>query len=263
MRYQPLGLFVSLSLHSFLIALVFAIGSATPSFNIPISLDFQLIAEEKTSSAESHIQSPKPSPLPQHKIPKITQKKSPLPQQPKKAISQAPPPLPDKKLSQLTATPPTKEEPLQSQAEDIKIAIAQKEASEEKLSDNASAQPAQQLPDKINTVLPQKSPEPATKTIAVMREHYIKENYALIQNSIQKMIHYPRMARKMGWEGKVVVCFEICKDGHIENMRIIESSGSKVLDKNALEAIKQAAPFSMPPAKAELTVPVIYRLRDA
>jgi len=92
------------------------------------------------------------------------------------------------------------------------------------------------------------------------KKEYIKAHFLYIMDDIQKNISYPRLARKMGWEGKVVVSFVICEDGTVVNIKIVKSSGFALLDKNAVESIKKAVPFPSPPVRAELVVPVSYRL---
>jgi protein TonB len=64
----------------------------------------------------------------------------------------------------------------------------------------------------------------------------------------------------MGWEGDVVVAFRIHPDGSAGDIRVVRGSGFAVLDRNAVEAVRSAAPFRRPPAEAEIVTPVIYRL---
>ena len=92
------------------------------------------------------------------------------------------------------------------------------------------------------------------------KQEYIKAQFLYIKEDIEKNIRYPRLARKMGWEGKVVVAFVIREDGTVINIRIVKSSGFTLLDNNAVESIKKAQPFPSPPVRAELVVPVSYRL---
>jgi periplasmic protein TonB len=98
------------------------------------------------------------------------------------------------------------------------------------------------------------------KPFASPEKQYLKEHFLYIKNCIQSNISYPRMARKMGWQGRVLISFIICSDGSVKDIRIIESSGFKVLDKNAVEVIQKVAPFPRPPVAAELIIPVIYKL---
>lgn len=68
------------------------------------------------------------------------------------------------------------------------------------------------------------------------------------------------MARKKGWEGRVVVAFVILPDGAVRDVRVVRGSGFSVLDRNAVEAVRSASPFPHPPMEAEVLTPVIYKL---
>lgn len=89
---------------------------------------------------------------------------------------------------------------------------------------------------------------------------YLKEHFAYIRDTIMKNLSYPAAARKMGWEGKVVVSFIVCEDGFVKDIKVMESSGFPVLDNNAIEIIRKASPFPKPPGRAELVVPIVYKL---
>lgn len=92
------------------------------------------------------------------------------------------------------------------------------------------------------------------------RAAYIKHNFSNIKDMVQKRITYPVMARRMGWEGKVVVAFLVRADGGAENIRVVESAGYEALNKNTVEAVRQAVPFPKPPVEAEIILPIVYRL---
>lgn len=92
------------------------------------------------------------------------------------------------------------------------------------------------------------------------RQKYIKEHFAYIRDIITRNISYPHMARKMGWAGKVTISFVITEDGSAKDIKIIESSGFDVLDRNAADTVKKVSPFPRPPVRAEVIVPVVYRL---
>jgi protein TonB len=84
--------------------------------------------------------------------------------------------------------------------------------------------------------------------------------YGSIRNVIQRGIAYPVLARKMGWEGRVVVAFRILADGSVRDIRVVEGSGHAILDRNAVEAVRSASPFPHPPPAAEIFTPVVYKL---
>jgi protein TonB len=89
---------------------------------------------------------------------------------------------------------------------------------------------------------------------------YLKANFSYIRDMIIKKIIYPERAREMGWQGKVKVSFVISSNGFVQDIRILESSGVEILDKNAVETVKKASPFPRPPVAAQLIIPISYRL---
>ena len=64
----------------------------------------------------------------------------------------------------------------------------------------------------------------------------------------------------MGLRGRVTVDFIILEDGLARNIRIVESSGHDVLDRTVLETIRRCQPFPRPPGRAELTIPIVFRI---
>jgi protein TonB len=92
------------------------------------------------------------------------------------------------------------------------------------------------------------------------RGRHLQREYAYIRDAIQQGIDYPAMARRMGWEGKVVVSFLVLSDGSVRDVRVVQGSGHPALDRGAVDAVRKAAPFPRPPAEAEIITPVVYRL---
>jgi len=104
--------------------------------------------------------------------------------------------------------------------------------------------------------------EEATSVISgkAMEQQYVKAHFIYIKKIIEKNITYPAMARRMGWQGKVVVSFIVCRNGSIENLEVVESSGFAQLDKNALETVRRVEPFPNPPVRVKLVLPVNYKI---
>lgn len=50
---------------------------------------------------------------------------------------------------------------------------------------------------------------------------------------------YPFLARKMGYEGTVILDIEVLADGRVGEVKIVESSGYELLDRAAIEAVKR------------------------
>jgi protein TonB len=79
-----------------------------------------------------------------------------------------------------------------------------------------------------------------------------------IRDSIERKKTYPLAARRRGTEGVVHVGFRITPQGGPEDLRIIKSSGSSMLDKATVDIVKKAAPF--PYVDADIEIPVVFRL---
>ena len=93
------------------------------------------------------------------------------------------------------------------------------------------------------------------------RTVYLKEHFAYIRDKITNGILYPQVARTMGWCGQVKIAFVVCEDGGVDGLMVVESSGFPILDRNAVDTVKKAAPFPRPPIKAEIRMTVTYRLK--
>ncbi len=64
-----------------------------------------------------------------------------------------------------------------------------------------------------------------------------------IKQEIQQEKQYPRWALRAGHEGEARIAFNVSSSGHIKDLKLIQSSGFEELDKEALDAVKRAAPF--------------------
>ena len=89
---------------------------------------------------------------------------------------------------------------------------------------------------------------------------YLNDNYKYIRDKIIKNVSYPDPARRMGWQGKVLLSFVITADGSIRALKVIKSSGFIVLDKSAVESVRDTAPFPKPPGEAPIVIPITYHL---
>jgi periplasmic protein TonB len=85
-------------------------------------------------------------------------------------------------------------------------------------------------------------------------------DFAWIRDAIQRSIAYPPAARKMGWEGQVVVAFQLLSDGSVRDVRVVKGSGHSALDLGAVDAVRSASPFPRSPFESEVITPVVYRL---
>ncbi len=123
----------------------------------------------------------------------------------------------------------------------------------------------------IQKALPKSSPASPpsplqTKEKKVAQKSYAqiyKENYFdRIRSAIQKYRRYPRIARRTKKEGVVRIAFRLSTSGKIEELRIVQSSGFKVLDRSAIKTIQKASKeFPKPKKVVKIVVPIEYKLR--
>jgi protein TonB len=94
-----------------------------------------------------------------------------------------------------------------------------------------------------------------------LEDSFLKERLSVISNIVQKHINYPPVARKMGWEGRVLVSFVLEPNGDIRDLKVLKSSGYEVLDKEALDAIRRSyRDFPRPPVSVVVKLPINFRL---
>jgi protein TonB len=84
--------------------------------------------------------------------------------------------------------------------------------------------------------------------------------FGFIRDLVQKAAVYPLQARRMGWEGTVIVSFVIRKNGGVADAAVFKSSGHAVLDASALAAVKKLGPQPCPPETVEIRLPIVYKL---
>lgn len=87
----------------------------------------------------------------------------------------------------------------------------------------------------------------------------------IIKAKIASYTRYPALARNKDIEGIVSIAFTILSDGLTEDITIVESSGSKILDKEAVKTVKRASPFPSIPERFErnlltIKVPFVFVL---
>lgn len=77
---------------------------------------------------------------------------------------------------------------------------------------------------------------------------------------------YPMGARRQRLQGKTYVSFVIDRSGSVTTVRLARSSGSSILDREALAIVSRASPFPPLPAgytsaTMALTVPILFHMR--
>jgi periplasmic protein TonB len=254
------GIGISFFIHAFAVWSVVFISSVFLSYKPPLRIDFTIHKPYEVAKVQ------KPTTKVEHKVKSVSARirqtapppKS-LPKKVKVATAKKIVPLAaKKKLVMAPSIPAKKEEVISENVKEVlkplpEILPEQTISSVESVDDDFKKSIAATVPAPG-------AEQKETKSSPSLENQYLKEHFLYIKDSIQNKISYPRMARKMGWQGRVVISFIVCTDGSVTNIQIIESSGFKALDKNAVEVIRKAAPFPKPPVAAELIIPVTYKL---
>ena len=94
-----------------------------------------------------------------------------------------------------------------------------------------------------------------------LEEGFLRERLSVISNIVQRRINYPPIARRMGWEGRVLIGFVLEPNGDIRDLKVLKSCGYEVLDKEALDAIRRSyKDFPKPPVSVMVKLPINFRL---
>jgi periplasmic protein TonB len=82
---------------------------------------------------------------------------------------------------------------------------------------------------------------------------------------LQSHVDYPKLAQTLGSEGRALLSFVVDRKGELHNVRVVNSSGSMLLDGASLRMLYQAQPVPPPPLELAgdrfpIIVPLRYRL---
>lgn len=87
-----------------------------------------------------------------------------------------------------------------------------------------------------------------------------------VRSLLSQHFSYPLRARQRGWEGEVLLGFQVDENGKLNKVHLARSSGYSLLDKSALAALLRVKDISIletrPHGPMELQLPVIYQLRE-
>jgi len=90
-------------------------------------------------------------------------------------------------------------------------------------------------------------------------------NYVqIVQSKIFKAAYYPQQAKNAGWEGRVRLNLNISANGDLKGIKLVQSSGYKVLDDAAYAIAEKQAPYPPFPPQIDsqelwVDVPIDYK----
>ena len=76
--------------------------------------------------------------------------------------------------------------------------------------------------------------------------------FASIKRKIELVWQYPYEAAAAGIQGELTIDFVIARSGTVISIELVRSSGSKILDDEAIRSIRMAAPFDPIPAQYKI-----------
>ena len=91
-----------------------------------------------------------------------------------------------------------------------------------------------------------------------------KEQLAHIRTMIENALIYPAIAKKLRLEGVVTVSFSLRPDGYVQDIQIVSSSGSSVLDNKAIATISSLnGEYPHLEQKVDLSLPIAFSLHNS
>jgi protein TonB len=90
--------------------------------------------------------------------------------------------------------------------------------------------------------MPEKKPGDDSVTLDTDEFKFISYNRWL-KIKVESVLKYPELAAVSGYQGTLFIKFDIMKDGSLGGLEVLKSSGYKILDDEALRAIRASAPF--------------------
>jgi protein TonB len=115
--------------------------------------------------------------------------------------------------------------------------------------------------------MPEKRPGDDSVTLDTDEFKFISYNRWL-KIKVESMLRYPELAAMSGYQGTLYIKFDILKDGSLSNLELLKSSGYKILDDEALRAIRASAPFQPLPddwhmERYSIRAAVLFYLNEA
>jgi len=199
-----LALVISLLIHT-LIVLAFVSfkpeGFLKNENSVRISLSRIVLKEEPSPKVKKKLNKKrkerakpvkkKPRPSAEKPKPRKSDKKMPLPE---------PPPQPPEENT-------VKEEEKRKRAEEVV------EAPEPKTAESPQPHDVSEYPTTYPVGIGEEEDEEEVEELPDYQEEYAQENLSLIREVVASLLRYPPIARRMGWEGTVVVRFYLTPEG--------------------------------------------------
>ncbi len=192
----------------------------------------------------------------EEKPPVVKKQKQP---QPKKKVVK-------KERVEKVPSPVVKEEVVQETIEEIaeveeEVEVVEEETSNDSIDEEEVEEEAvgSESAQASSDTAEQASDIPTTDKLTP-EDAYIKAHIAEIMSLLRKNLYYPRMARKRGIEGTVMVQFELLANGEINNITVLESERDILASATVTTIERMEGKFPLPSEPLLLNVPIVYEL---
>ncbi len=250
----------SVAAHGAFIGAILAVRSWRPpqERDIEIPMAFELVEESHVATRPEAAEERPPEPETE-KPPEPETEKPPEPEKPPEAKIERPPEPEKPPAAEEPEPEPPKPEPPKPEPEPEPEPVAPEavEAAKpepprpEPVKDAPKPKPPNPPPPEPPPPKPPKPAPPKPKAAETESAPESREESARVESAPVALGRiapsYPRMARRRGHEGTVVVEVEVGADGKVERATVLSRSGHDELDESALKAVRGA---SFAPAKA-------------
>jgi periplasmic protein TonB len=168
-----------------------------------------------------------------------------------------PSPAPDPEVTLPTPHPVTDKKPDEEKPQEDKP--------KQQSADQVVAAPLTMAPPRVEAKEEPVSAAPSPGISAAAARAHAAWEKALVSH-LNRFKRYPDAARARSNQGDVAVEFRIDRTGSLVASRVVRSSGSSVLDTEALAVLQRASPLPAPPAQVsgttfDLALPIQFRIR--
>ncbi len=215
-----------------------------------------VVSEKRYIISLSHCIEKPDIPTPQNISQPVKQKIKPKPPKvkPKKVKKKEPVKKPEKRVIR-KVTPKKQKKTVKPEKKDVPVPV------------QIAAVELKPLVMPVSAPVQQKSRpvEMAKLTVPVsqpsLEESYLDEHLELIATLLRENLYYPRIARKRGITGEVIIAFDLTTGGEIKNS-VVVSGEYAVLNRAAITTLQRlAGEFPHPQEHLSLQVPIRYQLR--
>ena len=128
----------------------------------------------------------------------------------------------------------------------------------EEMAEPLNDQPIEEAIKPIPEVVPT---QPSPEVVKQVTDSYTNQ----LTRAIAKQKKYPKIAQMRQWQGEVLLNVEIDPQGNLVKTEILEASRYKILNNEAVDMVKRAAPFPNPPEELQkrnftVLVPISFKL---